>query len=54
MKHLTDIKRHYVLECHLKGQIIVSWIRSEEQRADILTKALPKQAFQYLRSFLIG
>ena len=39
-KHI-DTRVHFICECVEGGQIIVDFIRTEEQRADPLTKALP-------------
>lgn len=41
LKHLTEIKQHFVIECHLEGKIKLDWVSTKEQEADILTKALP-------------
>lgn len=38
-KHI-DMRFNFIRECVEKGQIIVEFVRSEEQRADALTKAL--------------
>jgi len=40
-KHI-DLRHHYVRECVLDGSIRVSWIRSEQQLADVFTKGLNK------------
>lgn len=39
-KHI-DTRFHFIRECIEEGQIIVDYVRTEEQRADPLTKALP-------------
>jgi len=39
-KHI-DTKYHFIRECAEKGEIVVEFVRSEDQRADALTKALP-------------
>ena len=39
-KHI-DTKYHFIRECVEKGEIVVEFVRSEDQRADALTKALP-------------
>lgn len=54
LKHLTSIKQHYILECNLRGIINIQWVCSRNQEADILTKALPRQAFLYLREKLLS
>lgn len=50
-KHL-ETKYHFVRECVEMGQIVVQFIRSEEQRADALTKALPAAKLAIMRHLL--
>lgn len=50
-KHI-DIRYHYIRECCKNGSIIVRYVRSEENVADILTKPLAAPQFVQLRSFL--
>lgn len=47
-KHI-DVKFHFVRDMYEKRVIDVKYIRSDEQIADIFTKALPKQRFLDLR-----
>ncbi|KAM1300483.1 hypothetical protein PS1_011811 [Malus domestica] len=42
-------KYHFIREALQQGSIDVKYCRSEEQLADIFTKALPKDRFNYLR-----
>jgi hypothetical protein len=42
-------KYHFIREALQKGVIDVKFCRSEEQLADIFTKALPKDRFKQLR-----
>ena len=51
MKHI-EIDFHFVCEQVAARQLRVSIISSQDQTADLLTKALPKQRFQLLRSKL--
>ncbi|XP_038984427.1 secreted RxLR effector protein 161-like [Phoenix dactylifera] len=51
-KHIA-IKYHFIREAIENGEIQLKYCKSEEQLADILTKALPKNKFCYLRN-LIG
>lgn len=51
-KHIA-IKYHFVKEAIEKGEVQLVYCRTEEQLADLLTKALPKEKFCYLRE-LIG
>lgn len=50
-KHI-DIRYHFIRECVERGEIIVRHVASEEQRADILTKALPVVKFEKMRALL--
>ena len=50
-KHI-DVKYHFVRDLYEKGEINVEYIKSEEQTADVFTKALPKPRFLYLRAKL--
>ena len=50
-KHI-DIRYHFIRECVERGEIIVKHVRSDQQRADCLTKALATVKFQKMRSLL--
>ncbi|KAD7477098.1 hypothetical protein E3N88_00234 [Mikania micrantha] len=50
-KHINT-RFHYIRECVERNQIKVEHISGEEQRADILTKALPKLRFAEMRNLL--
>lgn len=50
-KHI-DIKHHHIREAAESGVISPEYIPTKEQIADILTKALPKSSFEYLRGKL--
>ena len=50
-KHI-DTRFHFIRECVKEGQIIVEFIRTEEQRADPLTKALPAVKLATMRHLL--
>ncbi|KAL2088069.1 hypothetical protein ACEWY4_016897 [Coilia grayii] len=47
-KHI-DIRYHYIRECVQKGQIQLQYCPTDDMKADILTKPLAKQKFEYLR-----
>lgn len=47
-KHI-DIRYHYIRECVQNGQIQLQYCPTEDMKADILTKPLAKQKFEYLR-----
>jgi len=50
-KHI-DVKFHYIRECVEENRVQLQSIRTEEQLADILTKALGRERFCELRSRL--
>jgi hypothetical protein len=47
-KHI-DLRYHYIRDCVEKGKVEVEFIRTEDQKADILTKPLGRVRFQALR-----
>jgi hypothetical protein len=52
-KHI-DIRYHFVRDEIKKGRIIVNWIETSKQLADILTKALGRHIHTNLRNQLMG
>lgn len=50
-KHI-DIRYHFIRECVEIGEIIIRHVRSEEQRAYILTKAMGAVKFERMRDLL--
>ncbi|XP_074327098.1 secreted RxLR effector protein 161-like [Apium graveolens] len=50
-KHI-DIRYHFIRECIERGEIIVKHVSSENQKADILTKALVTVKFERMRRLL--
>lgn len=48
-KHI-DIRYHYIRECVQNGQIQLQYCPTDDMKADILTKPLVRQKFEYLRS----
>ena len=50
-KHIA-IKYHYLRELVQDKEVKLEYVNTEEQIADIFTKALPKDAFMYLRGKL--
>ncbi|XP_065213277.1 uncharacterized protein LOC135840583 [Planococcus citri] len=54
LKHLTEIKVYTILDYVIKNKVKLEWVESAEQDADILTKALPREAFQKLRDRLLS
>ena len=51
-KHI-DIRYHFVRERVQEGELVVEYVRSKDQAADILTKPIPRVQFEELRS-LVG
>jgi hypothetical protein len=52
-KHIA-VKYHHFRSHVASGAIKVVRVDTKEQLADIFTKALPREAFQYLRKQLLG
>ncbi|MDR3401435.1 MAG: reverse transcriptase domain-containing protein [Chthoniobacter sp.] len=52
-KHI-NVRYHYIRSCVAEGIVAVRWIRTTEQPADALTKALGPQQFHRIRPFLLG
>ena len=50
-KHIA-IKYHVLKEKFAGKQIILEYINTKEQIADIFTKAFPEETFEYLRGML--
>lgn len=48
--HMGNTHGDYVKSCVSDGKAIVKWIASSENLDDIMTKALPKISFDYLRN----
>jgi hypothetical protein len=51
-KHIS-IKYHFLREQVLDKNIRVEYVRKKEQVANIFTKPLPREAFEYLRQRLV-
>ena len=47
-KHI-DIRYHHIIDCVQQRVMLLSYIPTEDQDADILTKALTKRKFEYHR-----
>ena len=52
-KHI-NIKHHHLREQVTEGIIRLSWIETKLQQADIMTKALTRRPFMFLRSLVTG
>jgi len=51
-KHV-DVKYHFVTQTVESGQVRLKWIPTQQQEADIFTKALPAPVFLKLREKLM-
>ena len=47
--HMTVTHGDYIKSCVLEGKVIVRWISTKENEADIMTKPLPIDTHKYLR-----
>ena len=47
-KHI-EIRYHFIRECVEEGKIDIEYVRTDDQLADVLTRALGRVAFQGLR-----
>lgn len=52
-KHV-DVKYHFVTDCISRGIVDVKWVPTEEQQADIFTKALDRAKFEKHRLSLMA
>ena len=52
-KHV-DVRYHFLRELAASGDISVQYLRTEDQLADILTKAIGRESFERHRDFLLG
>lgn len=50
-KHI-DIRYHFIRECVERGEIEVKYVSTNEQRADVLTKAMATVKFEQMRVLL--
>ena len=50
-KHIS-IKYHMLIEKVAEKEIILEYVRTKEQIANIFTKPLPKETIEYLRGML--
>ncbi len=50
-KHI-DVRHHYVRECVYLGRVHLTYVASQQQAADILTKALARPAFDLVRGLM--
>lgn len=41
LRHMTEIREHYVKQCVKRGLVKIYWISSKGQVADVFTKPLP-------------
>jgi hypothetical protein len=51
-KHI-DIRYHFIREIVQRGEVVLSWVGTKEQEADLYTKALGGNTFKELRDKII-
>ena len=54
LRHMTDIKEHYVKECVKRQLVCVKWIASKKQMADVMTKPLSFELHEKLARLLLN
>lgn len=54
LEHLTEIGEHYVRECAKRGLVVVVWVPSKSQLADIFARPLPRSTHEHLTNILLG
>ncbi|CAN0120816.1 unnamed protein product [Ascophyllum nodosum] len=52
-KHI-DVRFHFIRDLFRTGKISVEYVKSAEQHADVLTRALSRVNFQYHRKYLMN
>lgn len=50
-KHI-DIRFHFIRECVERGEVIVKHVKTNQQKADVLTKSMPAEKFEEMRKLL--
>ena len=53
IKHI-DVRCHFLRELVGTGDLSVKYVRTEDQHADILTKAVGKESLEKRHDFLLG
>ena len=54
LKHVVKLTYHYLRFEVLQGNIKIKWVPTQDQIADLLTKALPKPAFEKFRDCIVS
>ena len=50
-KHI-DVRFHFIRDCIERGELVVKYVATQDQRADILTKALGKVKFEAMKKLI--
>uniref|UniRef100_A0ABD2XR42 Reverse transcriptase Ty1/copia-type domain-containing protein n=1 Tax=Trichogramma kaykai TaxID=54128 RepID=A0ABD2XR42_9HYME len=53
-KHMADTHADYIKECAMEGRLILGWLNTKQNEADIMTKPLPTQTHEYLRDKILN
>lgn len=48
LRHMTEVREHYVKECCNRNLVKINWIKSKDQVADVFTKPLSFEIHEYL------
>lgn len=54
LKHMADLRFHHVKQCTEEGKIMLEWISSSSQLADIMTKPSSLEPFLKLRDWILN
>ncbi|KAL7290637.1 hypothetical protein TKK_0015399 [Trichogramma kaykai] len=53
-RDMSSIHGDYVKSCAMEGKIIIDWVNTAQNDADIMTKPLPAQSHEYLRDKILN
>ena len=54
LRHMSDVKEHYVRECVDRGFVKGLWLRSRDHIADVFTKPLASNLHDYLTNLIMN
>lgn len=54
MKHIADLRHHHIKQCVEEGKVVLKWVPSSSQIADIMTKPLSQIPFLKLRDKILN
>lgn len=53
-KHMADTHGDFVKQCVEENKVIVKWVTTKENIADIMTKPLPLEAHKFLKNKMMN